>query len=430
MQVQSPGRTPLVHFGEFRDSSARPPVRYDANGRLLGSISVHCEKRTADTSFCHHLTVSPSILPRSHWSCCGGSDRGSVYCCKTPHPGEYRDSSARPSVRYSSFCDYSGKIRLHCCTKDSPNEGRRCAHLDTLDKIITCSHWSCCGNTEKFSSSCLISADTKVADRQIHNGTTDGKFASSGTIILKKSKVQKLRPTSVTFDPEVDSEFTDDCGYEEKSESELSIEEYNDGPVVWSPFRGRNSSPKSDKTAAVHKNGLQDQLAVEAARLQLEIKSMYAYTQSEHSTAEGASLESARNLLELKLLELEGKFREMDSLKTSGHEKSTGPVLSSVLRPPSDSFEANFNGESAVVKASTARLQHIDELDKKLVRSGFNVDLSRVRSKLLNLSRGGLGSNEPSGVVSTPRPSVRLPEISDEPEAPSKVPSNCQCCSS
>jgi hypothetical protein len=180
----------------------------------------------------------------------------------------------------------------------------------------------------------------------------------------------------------------------------------------------------------VHKNGLQDQLAVEAARLQLEIKSMYAYTQSEHSTAEGASLESARNLLELKLLELEGKFREMDSLKTSGHEKSTGPVLSSVLRPPSDSFEANFNGESAVVKASTARLQHIDELDKKLVRSGFNVDLSRVRSKLLNLSRGGLGSNEPSGVVSTPRPSVRLPEISDEPEAPSKVPSNCQCCSS
>ena len=420
--VQSLGQTPAMHFGEFRDSSARPPVRYASAGKLLGPIGVYCENRSTDVSFCHHLTISPTILPHSHWSCCGGKDRESIYCRKTPHPGEYRDSSVRPSVRYSSFCDYAGKIRLHCCTKDSVNEGHRCAHLDTLEKIITCSHWSCCGNTEKHSSSCLITAGTKDADHKMDSGSgiRAAQLASSGFKILMKSKVSgfpKLRPVSVTFDPEVDSEFTD-YEYDDNSESELSIEEYNDGPAVWSPFRGQHSSAqntKSEKTTA-HKDGLQDQLAVEAARLQLEIKSMYAYIHSEHSSTDLKVLESARNLLELKLLELEGKFREIDSLKLAG------PVLRSALRPPSESFEAKFNVESAVVKASTSRLQNIDELNKKLVQSGFNVDLSRVRSKLLNLSRGGLGSNEQSSVVSTPRRSVlQLPEVVDDPLAPSKV---------
>ena len=350
-------KSPREHFGEYRDTSARPPVRYSTNGKLIGVISMHCEKSengVTDEMPCGHLNICPSIIPRSHWSCCGGGDRGSVYCISSPHPGEYRNSNAKPPKRYSSFHDYAGKIRHYCCLKDSKEEGFRCVHLDASDKIISCSHWSCCGNIEKHSTSCLVTSDQHQKLRSIAGASLSSKEIKTQVV------GQKSRSLSDTFDPEVDSEFTD-FEYEDTSESELSIEEYNDGPTVWSP-------------------SLSDQkfFGSEAIPLKIEIKS--------------AEYQS--------------------SLKNQ-----TSPILiSSVLSP-----RASTNDERAAVQTHSAELQHIDKLSEKLAQRGFSVDLSRLRSKLLNFPSPRLQSQRSVRFTDTPRPSIRLPDVSEEPEAPRKV---------
>jgi hypothetical protein len=350
-------RTPKEHFGEYRDTSARPPVRYSSTGKLIGVIRVHCEKcedGVTDKLECHHLKISPTIIPRSHWSCCGGVDRGSVFCIQSPHPGEYRDSSSKPSKRYSSFHDYVGNIRHYCCTKESKEEGVRCVHLDKSDAIISRSHWSCCGSFEKHSMSCLLSADQ---GRKMHSSSDTGLRSKSIKLKSHVAGFQKVISFSDTFDPEVDSEFTD-FEYQHSSESELSIEEYNDGPVVWSP--------------------------------QLQDRKVF--------DSKGT------------LLKFESKSAEYGT--NSNHE--TRPVLISAIRSPRASMDANFNEESM-------KLQHIDNLSQKFTNCGFSVDFSSLRSKLLNISTEGLHSKHSVSFSDTPRPSVRLPEVFPETEATRKV---------
>jgi hypothetical protein len=177
-----------------------------------------------------------------------------------------------------------------------------------------------------------------------------------------KSQVvgQKSRSFSDTFDPEVDSEFTD-FDYQDTSESELSIEEYNDGPTVWSPSL-------SDRKF----------FGSEGIPLKIEIKS--------------AEYQS--------------------SLKNQ-----TSPILISAVLSP----RASTNDERAAVQTYSAELQHIDKLSEKLAQRGFSVDLSRLRSKLLNLPSPRLQSERSVRFTDTPRPSIRLPDVSEEPEAPRKV---------
>jgi hypothetical protein len=352
-------RAPREHFGEYRDSSARPPARYSRDGKLIGVISVHCmkcETGVTDQLACHHLKICPTIIPRSHWSCCGGADRGSTFCIQNPHPGEYRDSSAKPSKRYSSFHDYVGKIRHYCCTKDSKDEGFRCVHLDTTDEIITCSHWSCCGNLEKHSTSCLVTAheDKKTSHSRKSDSILPSKEIQSSVLGFRK-----MRSFSDNFDPEVDSEFTD-FEYQDASESDLSIEEYNDGPVVWSP-------------------SLSDQKIV---------------------GSEGSKLSIDRNSVEY---------------------TNASHVLISAVRSPRASIHANSNQESKEVQSFSVKLQHIDELSKKLARCGFSVDFSTLRSKLLDSSNGRLRSERSVSFSDTPRLRVQLPEVSEESGAPRKV---------
>ena len=368
MQADKAGRVePREHSGEYRDTSARPPVRYSSEGKLIGDISYHCEKREkgeTDNSTCRHLNVCPTIIPRSHWSCCGGIDRGSVYCIQSPHPGEFRDSSAKPSRRYSSFHDCVGRIRHYCCTEDDQFEGFRCAHLDVSDKIVNRSHWSCCGNTEKHSVSCLITASPNPEGpkmRSIHGANVCSKGSKN-----QVAGVRKMRSFSETFDPEVDSEFTEyDC--QDASESDLSIAEYNDGPVVWSP-----------------------------------------------SSSDRMFFDSGENLLKIDSLKI---------LESEDHSKSSN--LRSALRSqPVSSTDGNVSKPTAAVYFSPAKLQRIERLNKlydKLVQKGFSVDFSRLRSKLLNIPLVEPHSELPIRGSQTSRPNVRLPDVSEELEADSKV---------
>lgn len=368
MQTVDIGKTPQEHFGEYRDTSARPPVRYSSNGKFIGPISVHCEKcenGSPDNSICHHLKLYPAIIPRSHWSCCGGIDRGSLYCTQSPHPGEFRDSSSKPYKRYSPFHDYAGKIRHHCCTKDTANEGLKCAHLEDSEKIIARSHWSCCGNTEKHSISCLITAkslSTKIEGQATQ--LTHGTRLSSKKIESRVKLIQNLRPFSDTFDPEVDSEFTD-FEYEQTSESELSIEEYNDGPVVWSP-----------------------------------------------KAAERKLLDSEGKVMNVFNIESLTKIDEAASKNQNSMLRSTSHLLPSVQ---------NKTTESSALPSHSSILPDIDLLSEKLVRSGFRVDLSRLRSALPNVPLDQPRITHSVSFSDTPRLSVRLPEISEEPKSFQKV---------
>jgi hypothetical protein len=372
MQTADIEKTPLEHFGEYRDTSARPPVRYSSNGKLIGPISVHCEKcenGAPDHSKCHHLKLYPAIIPRSHWSCCGGIDRGSWYCIQSPHPGEFRDSSSKPCKRYSPFHDYVGKIRHYCGTKDNANEGYECAHLKDSEKVIRCSHWSCCGNTEKHSISCLIPAKSVSSKNTIQ--FTHGSRLSSENIESQVKLIQKIlfkkSSFSDTFDPEVDSEFTD-FEYPQTSESELSIEEYNDGPVVWSP-----------------------------------------------NTAERKLSDSEGNTMNI------FNTRSLTKIDEAASNNENGPQLR--LRSTSHLLPASLEKKSTESSASSShssKLPDIDMLSEKLVRSGFRVDLSRFRSMLPNVPSDDPHIGRAVKIVSfsdTPRPSVRLPEISEEPKA-------------
>jgi hypothetical protein len=341
---------PRLHPGEYRDTSARPPVRYSSQGKLIGSITNHCEMRehtAANNSTCQHLKFCPLIIPHSHWSCCGGIDRASAFCIQSPHPGEFRDSSAKPSKRYSSFHDYVGKIRQFCCSEDCPDEGLRCAHLNNSDEIINRSHWSCCGNTEKYSISCLVRPD-----------------ASLPSTCTKAQRAKTMRSFSETFDPEVDSEFTEyDCN--EFSESDLSIEEYNDGPVVWSP-----------------------------------------------SSSDRKSLDSKDSLLNIKSLTI-----------LENENCSKDPIPRSALRSPPASTDLKAAPQSIPPSFSPATLQRIKRLNAlqdKLVHRGFSVNFSRLRSRL-----GVPLAKPPSELSENTRPSVRLPDISEDLDAASKVTETC-----
>jgi hypothetical protein len=210
-------------------------------------------------------------------------------------------------------------------------------HLDISDKIITRSHWSCCGNTEKHSVSCRPGASLSSKGRQV-------------------KRAEKTRSFSESFDPEVDSEFTEyDC--QEAAESDLSIEEYNDGPVVWSPS-------SSDR----------------------------------------------------KVFDSEVSEESLQILKNDVRSKG------SISRSPPASTELNAATQSGA-SHSPAMLQRIERLNRlydKFVQKGFSVDFSRVRSKL-GMPPVRLHGECSVGIAESARPSVRLPDVSEELEAVPKV---------
>jgi hypothetical protein len=194
----------------------------------------------------------------------------------------------------------------------------------------------------------------------------DGANVSSKGSKNQVAGVRKMRSFSETFDPEVDSEFTEYDG-QDASESDLSIAEYNDGPVVWSPS-------SSDRTF----------------------------------------FDSGENSLKIDSLQI---------LESEDHSK--GSSLRSALRSqPVSSTNGNVSTPTAAVYFSPAKLQRIERLNKlydKLVQKGFSVDFSSLRSKLLNIPIVGPHSELPIRGSQTSRPNVRLPDVSEELEGDYKV---------
>jgi hypothetical protein len=231
--------------------------------------------------------------------------------------------------------------------------------LDNSHKIITHSHWSCCGNTEKHSVSCLITTASSEVGKTIEHDTS---LFPEGIKILR---AKKLRSFSETFDPEVDSEFTDFDSLE-ASDSELSIEEYNNGPVVWSP------SSSDDR----------------------------------------------------KLFDSENSLLNIESLKVLENEDfSKGRSLRSALRSPHATSDVNSTSQSAASYVSSTALQRIETLNRlhdKFVKKGFSVDFSRLRSRL-GIPPEVFPSERSVELSENTRPSVRLPDVSEEQGNMSKV---------
>ena len=192
--------------------------------------------------------------------------------------------------------------------------------------------------------------------RSIHGANVCSKGSKN-----QVAGVRKMRSFSETFDPEVDSEFTEyDC--QDASDSDLSIAEYNDGPVVWSP-----------------------------------------------SSSDRMFFDSGENLLKIDSLKI---------LESEDHSKSSN------LRSALSSTDENVSKPTAAVYFSPAKLQRIERLNKlydKLVQKGFSVDFSSLRSKLLNIPIVGPHSELPIRGSQTSRPNVRLPDVSEELEGDYKV---------
>jgi hypothetical protein len=84
-------------------------------------------------------------------------------------------------------------------------------------------------------------------------------------------------------------------------------------------------------------------------------------------------------------------------------------------------FLPSVENKTTALPSHSSKLPDIDLLSEKLVRSGFRVDLSRLRSMLPNVPLDQPHIMHSVSFSDNPRLSVRLPEISEEPKSLLKV---------
>lgn len=144
----TPPRAAREHTGEYRDITARPAVRRNARGEVVGQIKIYCgsSKKPEDGLECVH--PGHGYIRESHFSCCGAREFGGP-CDATSaggHSGEWRATSVRPALRWSASGTPLGKIVVYCSSGRRDGEGAPCAH--PRKREVKYDHFSCCGARE------------------------------------------------------------------------------------------------------------------------------------------------------------------------------------------------------------------------------------------------------------------------------------------